>query len=240
MKGFLALRWGARSARLTTFRTSKPTGTSWWQLLYGSRAINTSKRGAVLEESGLVDGQNLLLSDQPTRFDVVVTPDVRNASPEMPMLSVGTLDAVSQRMSQLASKLTAIKEFPTANRLAFGITLYQVEFIRTNALQTLTQVFPELSKLLKGSADFVFQINHPAREDLEDVSLKIHYLQKWYFAEVKLNGGPQSGPIDAFTANVDLDISTGFSPDREWSANEAAQIIPALIRGAKLVLQESI
>jgi len=240
MRGSLALRWGARSARLTTFRSSKPTGTSWWPLLYGSRAINTSKKGTLVEESGLVEGQNLLLSDQPTRFDVVVTPDPRNASPERPVPTVGTLDAVSQRMSQLTSQLTAIKEFPTANRLAFGITLYQVSFTRTDALQTLTQIFPELSKVLKNSEDFVFQINHPTREELEDISLTIQYLQKWYFAELKLDGGPQSGPIDVFTANVNLDISTSLSPARGWSPKDAAQIIPVLIRGAKLVLEESI
>jgi hypothetical protein len=242
MKGFLALHWGARSARLTTFRSSKPTGTSWWQLLHGSRAIRTSKKGAVVEESGLIEGQNLFLSDQPTRFDVVVTPDLRHASPEMPMHSLGTLDAVSQRMSQLALKLTTIKEFPTAHRLAFGITLNQVGFKRTDTLQTLTQVFPELSKELKWSEDFVFQISHPGREefeDLEESSIQIRYLQKWYFAELKLEGGPQSRPIDAFTANVDLDISTGISPARKWSAHEAAQIIPRLIRGAKLVLERS-
>jgi hypothetical protein len=239
MKGFLALSWGARSARLTTFRSSKLTGTTWWQLLYGSRAIRTSKKGPVVEESGLIEGQNLFLSDQPTRLDVVVTPDPSTASPESPIHSMGTLDAVSQRMSKLAQKLTAIKEFPAATRLAFGITLYQVGFDRSDTLHTLTQVFPGLAKQLKKSTDFVFQINHPAQEDLEDVSLGVHYLQKWYFSELKLDVGPQSGPMKAFTANVDLDISTGVSPAEGWSATEAAQIFAHLIRGAKLALERS-
>jgi len=238
MKGSLALKWDVRSARLTTFHTGMPSSTSWWQLLYGVRAIRTSKKGAVVEESGLIEGLNLLLSDHPNRFDVVATPDPRNASPERPMQSIGTLDDVSQRMSQLALRLTANENFPTANRLAFGVTLSQVCFQRTYALQTLAQVFPGLSRELRKSTDFVFQINHPAKEDLEEVSMEIHYLQKWYFAELKLDGGPQSGPIKAFTVNVDLDISTGISPARKWSAKESAQIAPHLISGAKRALED--
>jgi hypothetical protein len=239
MRRYSALRWSTRSARLTTFRSSKLTGTTWWQLLYGSRAINTSKKGTVVEESGLVEGQNLLLLDRPTRFDVVVSPDLRNASPEMPIHSIGTLDAVSQRMLQLAAKLTTIKEFPTSNRLGFGITLYHVSLTRADALQALTQVFPEFARELKRSTDFVFQINHPAKGELLDGSLKINHLQKWYYAELKLDSGPQAEPIVAFTANVDLDFSTDMDSDRGWPADEAAQIFPLLIRGAKSVLEKS-
>ena len=239
MKRSWALSWGARYARLTTFRSSKPAGTSWWQLLYGSRAISTSKKGAVVEESGLVEDQNLLLADQPARFDVVVTPDLRKSTPEMPIHSMGALDAVSQRMLQLAVKLTALKEFPASNRLAFGINLHQVGFNRTDALQMLTQVFPEFSNELKRSTDFVFQINHPIKGEVEHTRLKINCLQRWYFAELKLDGGPQYGPINAFTANVDLDISTDMVSERKWSAEEAAQIIPLLIRSAKSVLEKS-
>ena len=162
MEGSSVLRWDVRSARLTTFHSSKPSSTSWWQLLQGVRAIRTSRKGAVVEESGLIDGLNLLLSDQPARLDVVVTPDPRKASPETPIQSIGTLDAVSERMSQLALKLTANEKFPTANRLAFGVTLFQVCYKRSDALQTLALVFPGLSMELKKSADFVLQINHPA------------------------------------------------------------------------------
>jgi len=187
----------------------------------------------------LIEGLNLLLSDQPGRLDVVVTPDPRKASPETPIQSIGTLDAVSERMSQLALKLTSNEKFPTANRLAFGVTLFQVCYTRSDALQTLAQVFPGLAKELKKSADFVFQINHPAKEELEDFSLDIHYLQKWYFAELKLDGGAKSGPINAYTTNVDLDISTVPSPARRWSANESTQIVPHLIWGAKRALEES-
>jgi hypothetical protein len=232
------LRWGARSARLTTFRSSKSAETSWWPLLYGSRAIRTTKRGVTVEESGLVEGQNLRFSDQPTRFDVVVTPDFHHTSPEMPIHSMGTLDAVSERISQLAEKLTRLKEFPTSNRLAFGITLHQVGFTRTDALKTLAQIFPELIRELKRSTDFVFQINHPVKGELEESSLKIHCLQKWYYAELKLDGGPQTKPIDAFSANVDLDISTDMAADQTWSAEESAKIIPLLIQAAKLVLEQ--
>jgi hypothetical protein len=197
--------------------------------------------GAAVEESGLIEGQNLLFSDQPNRFDVVVTPDPSKASPETPIHSLGTLDAVSQRISQLALKLTATKEFPATNRLAFGASLHLVSFHRAEALQSLAQVFPEFSKELKWSKDFVFQINHSAQEDIEieDGSVTIYRLQKWYFAELELDGGPKSKPIDAFSANVDLDISTGISPARSWSAADAAQIIPVLIRSARLVLVNS-
>ena len=81
MKGSLALQWGVRSARLTTFHNGKPSSTSWWQLLHGVRALKRSKTGAVVEESGVVEGLNLLLSDHPHRFDIVVTLDPRKASP---------------------------------------------------------------------------------------------------------------------------------------------------------------
>ncbi len=237
MEGSLALRWGVRSARLTVFHSGKPSSTSWWQLLHGVRAIRASRKGAVVEESGLIEGLNLLLSDQPARLDVLVTPDPRKASPETPMQSIGTLEAVSERMSQLALKLTANKEFPTATRLAFGVTLFKVCYNRTDALQALAEVFPGLSRKLKKSADFVLQINHPRKEEVEDIPLEIHYLQKWYFAELKVDVGSGSGPIDAFTANVDLDISTGPSPARNLSANESAQIIPHLISGATRALE---
>jgi len=239
MEGSLALKWDVRSARLTTFHSGRPSSTSWWQLLHGVRAIKTSKKGGLVEESGLIDGLNLLLSDQPTRLDVVLTPDPRKASPEVPIPSIGSLDAVSQRMSQLAHKLTANEKYPAADRLAFGVTLFQVCFKRTTALQTLAQVFPGLSEVLKKSSDFVFQINHPEEEELEaldDLALEIRYLEKWYFSELKVAVGSASGPIDAFTANVDLDISTGISPGRKWSAKESAQIVPHLIGGARRAL----
>jgi hypothetical protein len=234
-----ALRWDVRSARLTTFHSGKPSSTSWWQLLHGVRAIKRSKRGAAVEESGLFEGMNLLLSDQPTRFDLVMTPDPHKASPERPLPSIGTLDAVSQRIEQLGLKLTANKEYPTAHRLAFGITLFQVYFQRADALEVLAQVFPGLSRALRKSADFVFQINHPRMEEVEDISVEIHYLQKWYFSELKLEGGPKSGPIKAFTASVDCDISTAISPAQKWSANESAQIISHLIGGAPRALDVS-
>jgi len=238
MKASLALRWDVRSARLTTFH-SKPSATSWWQLLHGVQAIKKSKRGALVEESGLIEGQNLLLSDQPARFDVVVTPGQVHAGPELPVPSIGTLDAVTERMWQLALQLTALKQYPTANRLAFGLTLFTVSFHRSQALQTLAQVFPELSKELKKATDFVFQISHPARMALDDTSLEIHCLQKWYFTQLKLDSRPPSGPVEAFTANVDLDISTGISSDRRLSASEAAKILPRLIHGAKRILEVS-
>ena len=185
----------------------------------------------------MIDGLNLILSDQPARLDVVVTADPRNASPEVPIPSIGTLEAVSQRMTELAARLTASKEYPTAARLAFGVTLSQVYFDRSNALQALANVFPGFAQELRKSADFVFQINHPAKEEVEDIELEIRYLQKWYFAELKVDGGPTSRSVDAFTANVDLDISTGISPARTWSGNESAQIVPHLISGATRVLE---
>jgi hypothetical protein len=233
-----ALRWDVRSARLTTFHSGKPSSTSWWQILHGVRAIKRAKRGAVVEESGLVEGLNILLSDQPARFDVVMTPDPRKVSRELPMPSIGTLEAVSQRMERLAQKMTSNKEFPTANRLAFGVTLFQLCFKREDALKTLAEVFPGLARGLRKSADFVLQIDHPTKEEVEDIPLEIHYLQKWYFAELKLDGGPHSGPVEAFTANVDFDISTGITPARKWAGNESAQIIPHLIGGATRVLQD--
>jgi len=239
MDGSLALRWDVRSARLTTLHSGRPSSTSWWQLLHGVRAIRRSKSGPVVEESGIFEGLNLLLTDQPTRLDAVLIPDPRKVSPETPMPSIGTLDAVCERMSQLGLKLTSNKEYPTANRLAFGITLFQVYFERSDALQMLAQIFPEFDRLLRKSADFVFQINHPRMEDPGDIDgkVEIHYLQKWYFAELKLDIGPQSGPIQAFTANVDLDISTGLSPARKWSAKESADIVPHLIESAKRALE---
>jgi hypothetical protein len=237
MKASLALRWEVRSARLTALHGSKPSVTSWWELLHGVRAINRSKRGAVVEESGLNEGQNLLLSDQPGRFDVVVTPGQAPAGPESPIPSIGTLGAVTQRMEQLASKLTALKQYPAADRLAFGLTLFRTSFHRGEALKTLAQVFPEFSRELKSSTDFVFQISHSARIVLENISMEIHYLQKWYFAQLKLSGGTQSGPIEAFGANVDLDISTGLLSDRRLSASEASGILPYLIQGADRILE---
>jgi hypothetical protein len=191
----------------------------------------------VVEETGLIEGLNLLLSDQPNRFDIVVTPDPRKATPEMPLPPIGTLDAVGERMSQLALKLTAIKDYPAADRLAFGVTLFQVAFNRSDALRALEKVFPELTRNLRKSSDFVFQINHPLKEEVEDIPLEIHYLQRWYFAELKLPAGPNTGPLVAFTANVDLDISTALSPARKFSAADSAQIIPHLIAGAARVLE---
>jgi len=67
--------------------------------------------------------------------------------------------------------------------------------------------------------------------------MEIHYLQKWYFAQLKLSGGTQSGPIEAFGANVDLDISTGLLSDRRLSASEASGILPYLIQGADRILE---
>jgi len=235
----MALRWQVRSARVTAFHYGKPAPTSWWQLLHGAKAARTSKRGAFVEESGLIEGQRLILMDQPNRMDVVLTPGQGNAAPELPVHSIGTIDAVSRRMSQLALKLATLAEFPTANRLAFGVSLFQASSGRLETIEELAHIFPGLSRELQQSTDFVFQINHPAQEPLGDGSVEINYLQKWFFSHLKLDGGTPTGPIEAFTANVELDISTGISSTRRWSANEAVQIIPRLIRGAKRVLEES-
>jgi hypothetical protein len=187
----------------------------------------------------LIEGQKVILLDQPNRLDVVLTPGQGNAAPELPIHSIGTLDAVSRRMSQLALKMATIAEYPSANRLAFGISLFQASSGRAETIETLAHVFPGLAKELQQSTDFVFQINHPAQEALGDGSVEINYLQKWFFGHLRLDSGTPSGPIEAFTANVELDISTGISPARRWSANEAVQIIPRLIKGAKRVLEES-
>jgi len=239
MKASLALRWNVRAARLTNLRSRKGSATSWWQLLHGVQAINTSKRGTIVEESGLIGNRNLLLSDKPDRFDVVMTPGQAHAAPELPYPSIGTLDAVTERMEELASQLTALKQYPTANRLAFGLTLFHASFQRNEVLETLAEVFPELTRELRNSADFVFQISHPARMVMADLLLEIHFLQKWYFAQQRVDVGPQSGPMDAFSANLDLDISTGISSDRKLSADDAATIFPRLMEGAKRILELS-
>ena len=244
MRGAAALRWEVLAARMTLFHDGKSTGKSWWHLLHGSKAPSHAKRGPIVEESGQIDGHKLTLLEQPGRLDLLIGGDVPASFPAKPIISRVTFEVVAGKILPLLSKLTAIAELPSADRVAFGIALCQAHPTRAEALGTLAEIFPGVSRELEQSADFVFQINHPRTDSIGDHSLRVNYLQKWFFGSLKLadrrpKGAPADLPLEAFTANVEIDMSTARVPGRKWSANEAALIFQHLLKAAKRLLEES-
>lgn len=228
--------WLVQLMRLTVFPTA-PTrleDLTWWEDLVGKTPDSDQIKRGIGErlQTGLFDGNQLLLRVQPERIDWMLGPLFKPEEGALP--TVGPFPSILEKFRELMGKW--IDMSPPIQRLAFGAVLLREAADHSGAYLELQRYLPSVKLDPENSYDFSYSINRPRFVSVGTLdNLKINRLSKWSAVRVAIiredrpSGAVQRVGEEIFACRLELDMSTDSDYQAELLADCRSELLNRLI-----------
>ena len=158
-------KWQVESLRATTFHvagTIVPATFPFWRRVFDDEPeqVVTRPREGIIQQSGIIDGHQLVLIGMPNRVDWIAQGIVTPADEPLPAPpNLGLLPDALPPFLRVAGKWLDVS--PGVIRLAFGAVLVNRVTDLASAYQELSRFLPGVTTDITDSPDFLYQINRP-------------------------------------------------------------------------------
>jgi hypothetical protein len=238
--------WSVGSLRLTAF-PSPPLvnlqATRWIDITgQNPENVNEQPRQGMRQETGHFGQGDLILTVKLDRIDLLYTvATTRQIQADLPAIGVFP-DALETFLAIVLDWLT-LETYPAIDRLAFGAILLYPTATLEDSYRQLLAYLPGINPDLRGSRDFLYQINRPRKTETDIPELKINRLSKWATLDLvevlaKVSPSPESPKRVAtsryLACRVELDINTSS----EFEGELPRVHLPALFEELVAVGQE--
>jgi hypothetical protein len=208
-----AIAWRTEGLRLTVFGNIMLNS---WNTIMGSDPDQIEHQSSSPMppsfEAGPYHGGRLVISQQPGRCDISLSPNPANISPNE-MANLGELQTSLDNLLPILPKALQIET--TAIRLAVGAVLLHPVASQADGVKLLSDILPISVKLPDTSEDVLVQINIPSTMTLPNVDreLKVNRLLKWNTGNFQILNMAEGPGIPAQVVSTALVSAVRFEMD---------------------------
>ena len=231
--------WEVEQLRITTFHAAEfdiTNLTGQWEQVFRNppEQQTTRPREGATEIAGIIEGQQVVVTSQHRRVNVLVLPGpepLTEATQGLPTLGIFT-DAVEPFTKTAALWLTNSQPI---TRLAFGAVLVHRVSDMQSGQEQLSRYLQLQPSRLNDSLDFLYQINR-RRASRVDETISINRLTKWSIMRgggVALEIGPNEirrlASDSVIACRLELDMNTPAERSVPISSLQTEEILKELI-----------